>query len=381
MIAQPLLRNQVSYTDVVTIIEMRDEAIVNPSVYMEPITWELHNKLVFLASNPLSGKGCGNYCPALEEAFKVLNYTDCRDCALLLLFLSDGRPSDASALFRRAKSSHIMAKNKILNAVEQICSRFGHRLTFGAFGFAFDNGIVFNLMEEMVNAAKICGSKGIFSTGLDSVSLRKALYAMSTSLLLTKTDLSSLAGGSLLGPQHTDRILRNDLKRCQSDDSGRDRAIYDGSEIIFDESEYDFYFKGNDYLSHYASVKMTDSSNEFPFLKIPLKHPLAYGVALKKKYFESGAERATFDLTEVDGYRRPIGQPLVGKVNLHYEPSQIEFHKKSSITQQKALRLANVFNKHLVDRKLAIPEVHFLDVSFYTYGVGGSPKNTLALEP
>lgn len=94
MIAQPLLGGHVSFTDVVTIIEMRDEAAINPEIYMDPVTWELHNKVVQLAKEPLRAKGNGNYKPALQLACNTLLQSSTNDCALLLLFLSDGRPSD-----------------------------------------------------------------------------------------------------------------------------------------------------------------------------------------------------------------------------------------------------------------------------------------------
>lgn len=96
MVAEPLMNNLYSYTDLVTVIEMRTDAHVNPQINMEPITWDLYNKLVDLVNNPLSGKGHGNYIPALRLAAKTLAKTDQYNCAKSILFLSDGRPSDHS---------------------------------------------------------------------------------------------------------------------------------------------------------------------------------------------------------------------------------------------------------------------------------------------
>ncbi len=39
---------------------------------MEPVTWDLHNKIVDLANDCLRGKGHGCYTPSLELALKVL---------------------------------------------------------------------------------------------------------------------------------------------------------------------------------------------------------------------------------------------------------------------------------------------------------------------
>jgi len=60
------MRGTVSHTDVVTLIEMGDEATVSPEIYLEPMTWALHNKVVDLADEPLRAWGDGNYIPALE---------------------------------------------------------------------------------------------------------------------------------------------------------------------------------------------------------------------------------------------------------------------------------------------------------------------------
>lgn len=49
MIAVPLVKDHVSFTDVVTVIEMGDEAKLNPEIVMEPVTMALYNKIVDLA--------------------------------------------------------------------------------------------------------------------------------------------------------------------------------------------------------------------------------------------------------------------------------------------------------------------------------------------
>ena len=68
LIAEPLMNEQQSYTDLMTVIEMRTYSHVNPDIDHEPVTWELYNKVVDLVQNPLSGKGHGNYIPALKLA-------------------------------------------------------------------------------------------------------------------------------------------------------------------------------------------------------------------------------------------------------------------------------------------------------------------------
>ena len=76
LVANQILRGTASYTDVVTVIEMRDMATVNQEIFLEPVTWMLHNKIVDLADEPLRGKGNGNYIPALKLASKILEAND-----------------------------------------------------------------------------------------------------------------------------------------------------------------------------------------------------------------------------------------------------------------------------------------------------------------
>jgi hypothetical protein len=51
MISKPLHQNLNSFTDVITIIEMRGDSKV--IILMEPITWNLYNKIVQLADKPI----------------------------------------------------------------------------------------------------------------------------------------------------------------------------------------------------------------------------------------------------------------------------------------------------------------------------------------
>jgi hypothetical protein len=60
----------------------------------EPMDWVLYNIFVDLREwSTIRPSGRGNYGPALDLAEKVLKLKG-RTCALSLLFISDGRPSD-----------------------------------------------------------------------------------------------------------------------------------------------------------------------------------------------------------------------------------------------------------------------------------------------
>jgi hypothetical protein len=61
----------------------------------------------------------------------------------------------------------------------------------------------------MVEEAKTCGSKGVFSSGLDTQCLRKALFSMATSLTSTRVALSTMAAAGL--GHLSKKIMRTDL--------------------------------------------------------------------------------------------------------------------------------------------------------------------------
>ena len=357
MIAGPLLKEHLSYTDVVTVIEMREDAVVSQSIYMEPCTWELHNKLVDLANEPLRGKGHGNYYPALCEALKVLSSTDNSTCALLLMFLSDGRPSDAHTLFKYSfkelyrRQAH--TRETILSTVEIMCRKFKERLTFGTFGFAFDNGDLFELMKSMAERAKKAGASAGFSSGIDTNSLRTSLRTMSQSLMSTRANLSSIGVGS-----HPKQTVRPEQMKIVSD----------GTDTKFNSTDYNYHMedpnKGGLVRYGYFIDRYND---ELIFTSVPLQHPLAKGVAINKTFFDNGAERIVLECTEVTEELVPIGQPLVAKLCLSKsDKDQLPFHQICGRTQVEARRLARNFNKRLDFYNLKIPRIEFLEVSFYT---------------
>jgi hypothetical protein len=80
-----------SFTDVVSVVEMRDY----PSVVIErePMSLTLCNKLVD-PSEKKDSRSRGIYFKSLKCAFNILESSHL-ECALFLFFLSDERPSDA----------------------------------------------------------------------------------------------------------------------------------------------------------------------------------------------------------------------------------------------------------------------------------------------
>ena len=80
-------------------------------------------------------------CPALAAAEKCLMRGTAGNCALLLLFLSNGQPSDHIIGRRAWKGRTCKVKMGIYHSeytkshVAAIASRFGRRLTLGTIGF------------------------------------------------------------------------------------------------------------------------------------------------------------------------------------------------------------------------------------------------------
>ena len=77
LISEPLVNSQSSYKDQVTMIEMKQKARIVKGFDKEPITWELYNKVVGMASkgycdSHVQKKGHSCYIPALELALEIL---------------------------------------------------------------------------------------------------------------------------------------------------------------------------------------------------------------------------------------------------------------------------------------------------------------------
>jgi hypothetical protein len=365
LIAQPLMRDQLSFTDVVTIIEMRDTADI--ITFQEPMTWELHNKIVDLADDPHRPRSHGNYLPALRRAAQALSLNN-DNRALFLLFLSDGGPSDFATTSRSSTSflnNRQRCTHDILSCVSDICKKFGSRLTVGTFGFAYDHdteygGKVFDLLRDMSCVARVSGANAYFAHGLDTANVRRALFSMSSSLQFSRTNLSSLAGGSMMRVVGAPKVKRTDLQPAlEKDYMGEEQYIcyYDVSRVIAR-------------LVGFDRKELRKDSIEWDW-KDSLVHPHAIGIRRKTGYIGKGGERAAFEMSEITSTGAAVGQSLVGKLSIHDEPSQLEFHKLCALTQIEAGRLSKKFNDVLneVQRRMGVSlsRIEFLQPWFYVW--------------
>jgi hypothetical protein len=102
-----------------------------------------------------------------------------------------------------------------------------------------------------------------------------------------------------------------------------------------------------------------------------LMHPHAAGIRRKTGFIEKGAERAAFEMSEITITGAPVGQNLVGKLSIHDEPSQLEFHQLCALTQFEAGRLSKKFNDTInaLQRRMGVslPRIEFLQPWFYVW--------------
>lgn len=133
--------NHISFTDVVTLIEMRTE----PTIVFknEPITWQLYNKFVEISKRQ-DAYSHGNYYESFVQAFDCLSAYDHPTCALSLFFLTDGKPSDLSS------KPYSGFPHNLTILLEEKCGRFGQRFNFTAVGYGAAEAD-FLLLKELVD--------------------------------------------------------------------------------------------------------------------------------------------------------------------------------------------------------------------------------------
>ena len=105
----------------------------------EPMDWILFNKMIDLASSAKPG-GAGNYLPALDATERLLDKLSHGGCALLVVFLSDGRPSDRTprkeAKGKGPDDADARLSKVMQSRVHNVTSKIGRRLNFGCIAFA-----------------------------------------------------------------------------------------------------------------------------------------------------------------------------------------------------------------------------------------------------
>eukprot|EP00873_Tetraselmis_striata_P025502 jgi/Tetstr1/445766/TSEL_033414.t1 len=354
-VAQQLQRDDGKPTDVFSLVAMNDTTTGTVPLRHQPLDWILFNGLIGLLRTSLPAQG-GNYLPALASAEALLMSNTHGSCALVLCFLSDGKPSDkvpADADRHRAwwlrERSSPMEKLCLLatERVAQLASHFGRRLSVAMIGFAGPDES-FQVLQAMAKVPGEYGSHGSFhASTLTPESLSTAFSSLSASLTATRTELSHIGSSA-------QRAVRSVMREARS---------------LVDE------LKLNDSWHFYPAVQQGFNHTTWVggegWVSVPIESGVA-GVAMQTKIFGEGAERMVrkFRLVGQDGTF--MGEKLVAKESREVEDIKNadlkKFHQVFCVTQGRAAELAHAFNERLSRVPgvgASTPRISFLPCSVY----------------
>ena len=354
-VGKRLRSGEASSWDIFSLVGMRSEGDV--LIHHRPTDWVLYNELIDLLRNS-HPMGDGNYIPSLDRTEDLLLSNPYSSCALLVIFLSDGRPSDRLQRKQFSGGTHVgnltlLAKRR----VGALASRFGRRLTIGS--IAFGNTAAaedFSTLKGIADVAREYGSLSYFHPASLSVdSLAKTFTFLSSTLTSTKTEMTALGSSR---QKKIREVVRETVHSLG------------GSEL--DESWF--------HVTHSKKKKNIvrtqwekDGWHEFP-KSVTFLSPHAVGIAVKKAIFGEGAERIVREIREVNSDGEFVGPPMVGKDSRFTEKyanidDRKRFHQRFCKTQKLAQKIAVAFNKRLdiapfVDHDIT-PKIEFLDSSVY----------------
>lgn len=326
--------------DAVSLITMRDEATVE--FEREPASNVLFNDLAG-RMNKYGGtegpKGNGNYLPALDAAGKLFAPDEGNGAiTLVLMFLSDGRPSD------KGKASSAA----IVNAITLLAARFRANFVAYFIGFSGAIGEDFSILKAMANAASGVGAQGRFErAGVAANDLSLAVSSLVARLSETRTSITQLLEG--LSMNRTERVVPREVALKTVEANGW------------------YIYTGRRFGGRHVWTGSNDG-RDGKWFKAPLLHKDAVGVAIRRKAFGSGAERIVYQCIEVDASMGKLGEWLVAKESKYItdEAIKLKFHEVFCETQQRSATIAEAFNARiasLLDGPIA--NVSFLSCSVY----------------
>ena len=228
-------------TDMISIVLMMADAEVLCS--FAPMSYHLFNLLVdmreFRTKRPA---GPGNYLPALEKAEELLEVNSLGTCALSLLILSDGRPSDRGNFKER---------------MGNVAARFGRRLSLSCIGMASadDDDANWNVLKSLVDEAKSYGSIASFNQpSMNQNSLSCIVSSLATSLTETKTEITDLKTGKA-------RIIKD--VRLERINAGDDENLTENWKVYASEDSYgqyvdsSFVWSSNLDMNDFATIQVS----------------------------------------------------------------------------------------------------------------------------
>lgn len=273
-VAKQRIMGDATETDVVSLILMDDKASI--IFDREPIGIVLYNMFVQLQRS-VKPRSHGNFTPAITLAEELLRVDSGNPrCALCLLFLSDGRPSDMAT---GVLPPNRCIKDVIAEKVGRLANAFKKRLSINTFGFG-PKEEDFPILKEMSKVAKDAGALGEFHRPQLSVDqLRSAIGRSVSSLTSTRSRLTTLASN-----ERRPRVMRR-VEREAAQGIIPCTSALTGSEdgwIVIPCNVKRFEF----------SPLATDEGN--PWLRVPFSSEHATGIAIRQKSFGEGAERLVY---------------------------------------------------------------------------------------
>lgn len=338
-IAEQLFNETANNRDVVSLVEFDNKAKV--VVEREPISWVLYNKLLsrrdltgsYQTREHLRDRDCihcdSNYLPALEKAHELLRKGNHSECALSMMFLSDGVPTDAASQGLVPSA----AAQRICDFTANIASEFGDQLNLLMVGFG-SSYHDFATLKSMVQAAQDAPgeTEAEFQyCGNVANAVGTAVSSLVSSTMRTRT---ALHGRS--------RTFRN----VPSEDEGSSNAFN-----FFRILNHYIYQPREQGFVPYSGLPFGALRDESPAVieRLSIKPPPF--VAVNKFHCGTGAERLAFrshlaDNMSTSSFR--LGA-MVAKETREVEriEEHIDFHRMFCETQSLAAHLAGHFNRRL----------------------------------
>lgn len=344
------------FVDAVTTIEMNDDGSIFSE--REPLDWLLFNKLLARQAEARP-RSHGNYRNSLsvaraiiERELFMLAELDPEDLpAYMLVFLSDGKPSDSTTNDEFCR----------LSCISSLAQRLGSKLTLCAMGLGAV-GSEFTALKLMALEARVSGAQGKFNhAGLSSAELSSVFSSISSAITSTRTELLTTQENPR---QKTEKVytMRNSATPMMEWPSKR--------------------------YVHGVSVHRYDNSlhkaGEYPWREIPFKTNESIGFERETCPFGKGAERLAFRFYEIkrdnslDGFQK-VGKMMVAKESKFVEDDEErneKFHTHFCRVQDKARDLSKEFNRAVKKSPLLMPTeeegcrppaIHFLKTQVYEY--------------
>lgn len=365
-------------TDVVTVLCMRQRCEV--VIDTEPTDFILFNKIIDLLHSS-EAHSAGNYIPALQAAEAKLSSNAYSGCALMFLFLSDGKPSDTYGPADRYKNLDDQPQSlsitdqhhfHVQRRISRLAAKYGRRLSMMTMGFG-PEGEDFSVLKGMSSVAVGYGCEAEhINSALDVHALTSGLIRFSSTLTELKTECTDLDTGTAKTVRDVNRESPSDRIRNHRK-IGIDKDDANSWTVFMDRDPTNI----SKYVSRIAGRFTWDlARNEFT--QTTLKTDGSVGVAMCNAIFGEGAERMVHRFREMDVNCTFIGPRLVAKESRFVEgfSQGVDFHKLFCKTQATARQYAVAFNKKLDNlsfdhNNLALlPRIEFLDCSVFEIKTG-----------